>query len=892
MSKEPIWRRYLRWWGPDVSRDVDEEMAFHLEMLTEEFLRQGHSPQEARARALAQFGNDKRAKEECIELGSERLRRTRRAEYLDGLRQDLRYALRALRRSPVFTLVAALTLALGIGANTAIFSVVNGVLLQPFPYAEADRIVALWQNDQAAGVERDEVAAANLLDWRERSESFSGMAALEPYGMDYLAPDGPIGLDTWLVSEDFFSVMGVPALYGRTLSAEDYRRMAGAAYEEGVPSVVLSHGIWRDQFGEDPEIVGRSITLDGVPANVVGVVPPEFQYPSAGVVWAPVVYGDLAPAVRGGNYIQAVGRLRPGVELEQAHAELAAISAQLGREYPETNQHVGITAVSLPEQLVGQVRPALLLLLGAVGLVLLIACPNVANLLLARGARRQREFAVRAAIGAGRRRLFWQTMTESVLLALLGGGAGVLLATWSLGLIVRVAPADLPRLDEVAVDPAVLLFAFVVSLLTTLLFGLIPALNLADTGLSSLLSGASRGATAGKRHRLLREGLVVGEIALALVLLVGAALVVRSFVTLMQEDRGFQSDNVLAVTVQAWSYFPEPAQRDVFVREAIDRMAALRGVGAVGMTSSLPLSEAIGAEEAEFEVVGWPASEGDASSAHAALITNGYLEVLGIPLRYGRLFTADDAAGAPYVVLVNETLASRTWPGEDPVGERLMVSFAGPPVEAEVVGVVGDVRQSGLDIDPEPAMYFPYAQALTGAITFTLRTSDAPFALRDAVQRVIWEFNGTMPIASVTTLESLLADSLRERRFNLLLLGGFSVLALLLATVGVYGLLSYTMRDRRPEIGIRIAIGASTMDILRWAMRDGARLTAIGLIVGAIGVALMSRLLVSMLYGVEPLDPLAIAAAMTLLTITALVATYLPARRASRVDPATALRLE
>lgn len=894
MRETPLWRRYLRFLGSDPAADVEDELEFHLAMRVEELMRRGLSEAEARERARREFGDVERVRSEMEEIGRRRARRDGRSRWRDALAQDLRFAARTLRRSPGFTAVAVLTLALGIGANTAIFSVVHGVLLRPFPYARADRIVTLWQHDRAAGATRDEVAAANLLDWRERSRSFSGMAALEPYGLDHQGPEGPVTLDTWLVTEDFFAVMGVPALHGRTLTPDDYRRQApGSVYETGVASLVLSHRVWRDRFGGDPGVVGRSIVVDGAPATVVGVMPPEFQYPSGGTVWAPVVYGGDRPPHRGANYLQAVGRLRPGVTLEQARAELAAIAERLGREHPQTNQHVGVTAVPLPEHLVGGVRPALLLLLGAVGLLLLIACANVAGLLLARGAQRQREFAVRTALGAGHGRLVRQMVTEGLLLALTGGAVGLLLAAGSLKAVLRIAPAGLPRLEQVTMDPAVLLFALAASVLSTLLFGLGPALNLARPDAAPLLAGGGRGATRGRRHRRVREGLVVAEIAMALVLLVGAALVVRSFVSLLRVDPGFRTEDVLAVTVQAWSYFPDPERRAVFVREAVERMEALPGVEAVGVTSSLPMAEDIGADEAEFEIEGAPPpAPGEAPSAHAALITSGYLEALRIPLLSGRRFTPRDDADAPHVVLVNETMARRHWPGADPVGEKVTVSFAGPPVTAEVVGVVGDVRHAGPDAEPEPALYFHHPQRPTGAIVFTLRTAGDPLGLLGAVRRVIWEFNAAMPVAGATTLESLLGESLRERRFSLLLLGGFSLAALLLATIGVYGLLSFAMRERTAEIGIRMAMGAHAGDILRWAMRDGLRLTAAGLAVGGLGAVLLTGLLRSLLFDVQPTDPLAFAGAAALLAATALLASYLPARRAARVDPVEALRAE
>lgn len=798
---------------------------------------------------------------------------------------DVRLTMRTLAKRPAFALAAIATLALGIGATTAMFSVVDGVLLRPLPYADADRIVALWQNDRAHAVERDGVSAANFLDWRDRSRSFSHMAAIEPWGLEYSGPEGPREVSTSRVSEGFFQILRTPALLGRTLQAEDY--------ESDVPAVVLGHGIWQSLFGADSTLIGRRILLDGAPTVVVGVLPPEFDFPPGEQMWIPRRFGETGRGSRAANYFSVVARMRPDIDVAQAQSEMDAIGAQLSEEYPETNAESGVSVVPLSEQLLGNVRSALLVLLGAVGFVLLIACVNVANLLLVRGTERRREFAIRTAIGASHRRLGRQLFTENAVLALIGGLAGVILAYWGLAALLSQAPADLPRVELVGIDESVLTFALAVSLLTALLVGVAPALQALSLDLRNFLSEGGRTATAGRPRVRFREAMVVLQLSLALVLLAGTGLMVRSLISLLSQNPGYRTENVLAITYQAWRHYPDPPARTVFVRQALEQLEALPGVRAAGMTSSLPLAERIYADEATFVLEGRPAPRlGQEPAAQAAVITSGYFAALGIPLRAGRLFERADDAGAPRVAVISETMARRFWPGEDPIGEKIRLSFAGPPLSTEIVGVVGDVRHAGLDADPRPGIYVPHAQAPTAAITFVVRTALDPATMLDAVQKRLWSMNSQLAVASSATLEGLLNSSLRERRFYMFLLVVFSLVAGGLAVIGIYGLMSFRVRWRTSEISIRMALGARPEEILRLYARRGLTIIAAGLLLGLTGALALTRILSGLLYGVEPNDPLTLAAVAAALGSIAFLSAFVPARRATRVEPAVALKMD
>jgi putative ABC transport system permease protein len=637
----------------------------------------------------------------------------------------------------------------------------------------------------------------------------------------------------------------------------------------------------------DPGIVGQALTLDGKPATVVGVMPARFEFPVGRDLWVPRVYEGWEARNRSSRFWHVAGKLKPGVDIAAGRAELDAIATQIAAENPR-NEGVGVAVVPLAEHLAGRARTTLLLFLGAVGLVLLIACVNVANLLLVRAAKRQHEFAIRAAIGADRRRILKQTITESLLLGALGGACGLLLAAWGLAVFEPIQPASIPHALAPGLDARALSFASLLAIGSTLLFGLVPALQVART--AALRQQLHGGASAAPAARRFRKALVVSELALSMVLLVSAALLLRSFAALLDVDRGYRTDNVLALTVQAWNYYPEPAQRRLFVEQALERIDELPGVAATGVTSSLPLAEGIGTDTAELTIVGRPEASADGPlGAHAVIATAGYFRVLGIPLRAGRVFEPTDTADTPRVVVVNEAMARRHWPGEDPVGARIRLWFGGPPTDAEVIGVVGDVRDA-LQADPQPSLFVAYAQQPTGALHFTVRADGDPGTLVRAVQDEIWAMNPAMPFAEVTTLEGLFDDSLRDRRSMLLLVIAFSVTALALAAIGAYGLVSHESNRRSHEIGIRVAIGASRRRVLALVVGDGLKLALLGIGVGAVLAVAAGRALQGFLFGVGAFDPITLAAiALVMLAVTTL-ASLLPAWRAARADPIAALR--
>jgi predicted permease len=799
---------------------------------------------------------------------------------MDTLLQDIRYALRQLAGARGFTIVAVLTLAIGIGADTAIFSAVDAVLLKPLPFPDADRIFALRQFDRERGVERQLASPANFFDWRERSRSFEHLAAADPWSVDYVGVEGPDRLQAWRVSEGFFDVMGVPPLIGRTFRADDYTATGG-------PVAVLTHSAWRSRFGGDPELVGRALVLGDQLVTVVGIMPPRFEYPAGGDVWLPLPLQLPSFQNRAGGFWPVVGKLAPGVDARAAQAELDAISAQLAAEYPAAN---AVSLVPIGESLVGELRPGLLLLLAAVGAVLLIACVNVASLLLARAADRRREFAVRSACGATRARLVRQLVTESVVLALLGGGAGVLFAAWGIRALGALRPDNLPHVADLAVDGRVLAFASLLAVGTALAFGLAPAVQMARAAISARLHATPRMATpAGRR---LKQGLVVAELALATVLLISAGLLVRSLVALLDVERGYRTDNVAAVTVQAWRYYPDLTQRELFVAEAVERIAALPGVSAAGIGSALPLAAEIGANTTPFAIEGLTLPQGDdLPVARATVVTSGYFGALGIPLIAGRPVRAGDDQDAPRVILINEAMARRYFGAENPLGARVAIGFLGERWTAEVVGVVGDARQTLQDEAPA-SVFIPYGQARTGALHFVVRAPGDPNETIRAIRRTLASINPAMPIAGSTTLDGLLDDALRERRVTMSLLLAFSLAALGLAAIGTYGVLSYDATRRSQEIGIRVALGAGRTSIVRLVVGEGVKFALIGIAAGAVIALAVTRVLSRFLFGVAPFDPATfVAIAVVLLAVTVL-ASYLPARRAARVGPMMALRAE
>jgi putative ABC transport system permease protein len=866
-------------------RELEEELEAHLQMQIDDNLRAGMSPREARRQALVKLGGITQAKEEC--------RRKSGFPMLEDFWQDLRYGLRAMGKNPGFTAVAIVTLALGVGANTAIFSIVNAVLLRPLPFGQPERIITLWENNVKDGIERDDVSPANFLDWRERTSVFEEMAFANPYSLDYEGGGEP---ETWqaaLVSDGFFRILGVPALHGRTFSAEEHL--------EGRNSVaVLSYGLWQRRFGRDPAVVGRKLVLDNQPVTVVGVMPPEFKlnlFEREKALWVPQVLSEDLRRQRRATYLKVLAKLKPGVPLEQAVAEVNGVAAGLAAEYPQTNAGVGVTVVPLGEQMTGQVRPALLVLFGAVCLVLLIACANVANLLLARGSARERELAVRAAIGAARGRLARQLLTESLLLAVLGCAAGILLAAWCSDLIVRNSPENIPRLELAEVDGAALTFVICISSLTALVCGVVPALRFSKPDLQHCLKGTGRSTTGGSARHRLRSALVVSEVALAMVLLVGAGLLLRSFISLLRVNPGFAADKMVALQVFIWDRYPKPEQRVAYAGQALEKLKAVPGVESVGITTALPFLESSARTSVPFTIEGQVAPpEGQEPTVFISAATADYFAAAGVPLLAGRHFDEHDRMDSRAVALINETMWRRYWPGEDPAGKRITVrgGLRGQrgPSTFEIVGVVGDVQHEGLDKEPRPEFFLPYAQSPSGSIIFAVRTGSDPALTVPTLKARLYEVNGAQPIYTVATGEALVSDSLKVRRFSLLLLGSFAALALVLAVIGIYGVISFATRQRTHDIGIRLALGATPRHVLGMVIRHGMSLTFVGIGLGLLTSIALTRVMSSLLFGVSATDPSTYATISLLLGGVALTACYVPARRAAKLDPLIALRHE
>ena len=797
---------------------------------------------------------------------------------MDSLLKDIRYAVRGLVRRPGFTAVVVITLALGIGANAAVFSVINAVLLRPLPYRDVDRVVTLWQNNSKSSIPRNDVAPANFVDWSEQNKSFEAMAGIEPFGFSLIGDGEPERLAAWLVTSGFFDVAEVRPIHGRTFVAEDF-----TPGNEKV--VLLSYALWQRRFGGDASVVGRKLTLNGQPHVVVGVMPPEFQLPPDRDVWAPKLIGERQRQLRAATYWNVVAKLKPGVTLSQAREEMNGIAARLATQYPDTNGGMGVTLVPLYEQLTGQVQSALWVLGAAVAFVLLIACANVANLLLVRAIERQREFAVRTALGAARFRLFRQTLTESLLLVLAGSVLGVLIASWGVKLIPTLGNAKIPRLEFVAVDSRVLLFTVALSLLTTVAFGVVPAIQFWRSDIRSTLQSA-RGSTGPARQRV-RQALVIGEVAIALVLLMGAGLLFRSFVRLLSVDPGFAKERVLALQVFLRNNFEKP---DQFFDQSLQKIAAVPGVESAAVVSSPPF---INFEtDTTFNIVGRPAPpSGSEPTAFYSQVSSDYLKTLGVPLKRGRFLTSFDRAETRPVVVINEAMARRYFANEEPVGKQLSVMY-GEPVTCEIVGVVGNVLHSGLHAEPRPEMFVPHQQSPSTQMTFLVKTAPDAETMLPAVKQAIREVNNTQTFAKTATMEELVADSLKQRRFNLFLLGLFAAIALLLATVGIYGSISYMARQRTNEIGVRIALGAQSRDVLKLIVGQGLGLAVAGVVIGLLCAFLLTRTISGLLFGVGPMDPLTFMVISLLLLATAFVASLIPARRATKVDPLTALRSE
>jgi len=803
-----------------------------------------------------------------------------------SLARDFLYALRTLRSAPAYAVAVVATLAIGIAATTTIFSVVDGALLKPLPFSHPERVVVLYQNDRKKGADHDDVAPANFVDWRARTTSFAAMASAEPRALDYTASDGVEQVFDWVVTQDFFTVLDARPSLGRLFVPEDFA--------PGPPRVlVLTYASWQRRFGGDRSIVGQRLRIGSGTATVVGVLAPNFDYLASSKmeIYAPTVPDTNMVRIRNVAWHHVVARLKPGVTIEAARADLARVAAQLSTEYPATNTDVGVTVERMDRAIVGDAARALELLFGAVGMVLLIACVNVANLVLARTARRTRELAVRAALGASRPRIVRQLLTEHLVTAALGGTCGLTLSVAGVRIVRALGGTSVPRLADVHTDGRALAFTLAIVVLTTLVFGLMPALRAARlNAVSELRSG---GRSSGSIHRArMRRALVAAEVALAIVLLVGSGLLMRSFLSVMRADRGYRSDHVLAATVFVYKWNPTPRSRVNFVAQLVSRAAQLPGVIGAGAISSLPLDLAIGADKGPFTIDARPTAVGQEPSVQMTTITPGTLNTLGIALHRGRGFqAADDSAGAP-VVVINEAMARRYWPAQDAIGQTLRFALSGVSARRQIVGVVADSRQTSLDAPGEPIVYVPHAQAPTGAMVIVLRTAVEPRSVLGDFKRAVAELNPALPLANVETLDELVSAAIAARRFTLFLFATFAACALGLALIGVYAVISQGVSERRRELGVRIALGAAPNEIVRMVLGQGLRPALFGLVVGIPAAAAMTALLRNSLIGVQLIDAPTFLGVAGLVLLSATVACVVPARGATRVDPLEALRAE
>ncbi len=888
-----LWENYVREHLPDLRVDpareaeIVSELAQQLEQAYRDAILSGASEPEAIHQAQAQFNDwNKLARE--IESAEQRVvDPPLPAKPWFGALHDLRYAARFFHRNPAFAAVAVITLAFGIGGNTAVFTMVDALVLHGLPYSEPDRLMAIDTTKSQQAYIEPWTSALDFFDLRDRTHAFSSIAGIGPVWNVILTGSGEAErLESLYVSASLFPMLGVNAALGRTfLSSEDR-----GAQPSNV--VILSDGIWRRRFGASREILGRSLTIDGGVFTVIGVLPADFRYagePVAGTAsaidaWFPLSANPLTGSQRGLRFLKVVGRLNPGVSPQQADDEIRRIGAALAGQYPQTNRGFIMDAQLLSVQVGGRVRATMLLLLGAVGFVLLMACANVANLLLARAATRRQEISVRVALGASRIRLIRQLLTEGLVLAAAGGAVGILFAYASLRFLVKIGPASLLEGRAIHLDPRALLFTAASVLICTVLAGLPPAWRMARAELGTALREAGRSLTAGQ-HRL-RSALVILQVAVALVLLVGASLLVRSFVRLLDVDPGFNPRNVVTISTQVPATAQSPEQRTAIYRLIRERLLEVPGVTNVATVSRLPLGG--------MNLGTWVFVEGKSVPGEPGVdveyrtATPSYFETMNIPLRAGRFF--DDRDGAS-IVLINETMARRFWPGENPIGRRIRL---GADTDRQpwitVVGVVGDVRHVGLDTAPRPELYRPYAVNPQGAPILVIRTSSDPKPLVNSLAAAVRSVDASMPAFNVYLMETLVDRSTTQRRFVMWLLAGFALAALLLAVVGIYGVISHSVAQRTPEIGLRMALGASPAGALGLVFAQGFRLTAIGIALGSLAAAGLTRLMRNLLFEVKPLDPVAFVVAAVMLAAFALFACYLPARRATQVDPLIALR--
>jgi predicted permease len=867
-----------------LEENLDEELRTHLEMLAEENVRQEIPPEEARYAALRSFGGVEQVREAC--------REKRGLPMIDVLAQDLRFGLRQLRRSPGFAMVAALTLALGIGANTAIFSVVNSVLLRPLPYPDAGRLADVYQRTE--GGNYNVFSGPNYFAWKDHAQAFQQLAVWTSGSYNLADDNRPEHVTGGPVTANIFPLIGVNPILGRTfLPQED---LPG-----GAKVVVLSYGFWQRHYGGAPDVVGKNLKLNGDGYTVVGVMPQGFQVPtSVAELWLPLQLSPADPnsTARGLHWLFGLARLKSGTSLAQTEAQLNSLAPRMKQEYPNTDAGYGLLLTPLIDDVVGTVRPVLQILLASVGLVLLIACVNVANLLLARATGRYREIALRATLGASRARVIRQLMTESGVLAVLGSACGLLLAFGAVHLLASLAPAgSIPRIETISVDTRALVFTLVVTTVTGFAFGAAPALQASKCDLNEALKESGRSSDTSRGRRRVRSALVVSEVAVALMLLIGAGLMIRSFWRVRDEKLGFNPQGVLSfkISLPAAKYSSE--QRIAFRRSLVENVAALPGVKSVALTRNLPLS---GIDPSLFFTIPGrpPVAAGKEPIARARFVSPNYFHTMSIPIRRGRDFTQADGPAAPGAVIISETMARQFWPNEDPIGKQIKPGYPGNPVLCTVAGVAGDVRHF-LTVEEPPVAYYSYSQIppsfgplLEGMVTLVVRTSGDPSALTSSVREQIHALEPDAPVFGIETMEAMVRAASASNRFQMLLFGIFAAIGVLLAAVGIYGVISYSVSQRTHEIGIRVALGAERGQVLSLVVRQGMVLTGLGVALGLAGAFGLSRFLATLLYNVKPTDPATFAVVSLVLAAVALLASFIPARRATKVDPIVALRYE
>ena len=870
-------------------RLLDEEMRCHIELMADEYMRRGMTPKEAWRAARQAFGG--------IDQTKEKYRYQRGLPMIETMWQDLRYAFRVLTKNKGFTIVAIVALALGIGANTAIFSVVDGVLLRPLPFKEPDKLFTLWERNQKIlhPYDSNPPAIGNLVDWRAQNHVFESIASYYPnVNLNLAGEDSAEHVVGAQITADLFQILRVDPIKGRIFRVEEEEIGKNRV-------VIISHGLWIRRYGGDPNLVGKTIMVNGVNNEVVGIMPAGFNFPGGtgtvgqitpppADIWIPLALPPAALTQRSSHSLTAIARLKPGVTIEQAQAEMNSIQAKIEHDYP--NDFVGneVKLVSLHMQVSGPVRPVLLLLLGAVAFVLLIACVNVANLLLARAASRQKEIAIRASLGASRIRVIRQLLTESLLLSVTGGTVGVLLAGLCLKLIKLLLPANFPRAQEITLDWRVLGFTLIISLATGIIFGLVPAIQASRFTFTEALKEGGRGSTEGFRHNLLRSILVIAEVALSLILLVGAGLMVQSLVRIQQVKPGFSPDHVLTMSVSLpRATYPDNPARVSFFRRFTEQTKTIPGVLSVGATTQIPL----GGDNMSYaaSVDGRTYSAGAFPSADARSVTPEYFNTMKVALIKGRFLTERDNSDSPGAIVINQTMARHVFPDEDPIGKHMSLGFGG--FKGEIVGVIGDVREAGLGDEINDTVYVSYLQApFWSTMILVVRTTSEPVSMANSLRGALAAMDKNQSIFDIKTMDSIVVESVSQPRFRATLLGLFAITALLLAMVGIYGVMSYSASRRTHEIGIRMALGANPKDVLKLVVGQGLLLAVIGVFVGLAGSFLLTQFLIALLYETKATDPGTFAGMAVVLIIIATAACYIPARRASKVDPMIALRYE